>query len=168
MFEFVKVETTTHITTVSILANQVWNAHYLSIIGQEQIDYMLSTFQSEEAITEQLAGDFKYYIVKKHHQPVGYFSIALDNKANSLKISKLYVDPECQRQGVGSEVITFIEASYLGAQCQELWLTVNRQNTHAISFYQKQGFKKTTCIVQDTGNGFVMDDYKMVKRIKAN
>ncbi len=164
MFEFIKVETITHIDTVSILAKQIWNAHYLSIIGQEQIDYMLSTFQSKEAITEQLAGDFIYFIIKKHHQPVGYFSIELNNKANSLKISKLYINPKNQRQGIGSEVIAFIEASYLETQCHELWLTVNRQNTHAINFYQKLGFKKTIGIVQDIGNGFVMDDYKMVKK----
>lgn len=36
---------------------------------------------------------------------------------------------------------------------------------HAIRFYKKPGFITESCVVLDIGNGFVMDDYKMVKNL---
>ena len=34
-----------------------------SIIGQEQVDYMLAEFQSEQAIEDQISGGYKYYLL---------------------------------------------------------------------------------------------------------
>jgi RimJ/RimL family protein N-acetyltransferase len=42
---------------------------------------------------------------------------------------------------------------------------VNKNNVNSIKVYEKLGFKKTGPVIQDIGNGFVMDDYKMEKDI---
>jgi len=42
------------------LAREIWTDHYVPIIGQAQVDYMLDTFQREEAIAAQLAGGYEY------------------------------------------------------------------------------------------------------------
>lgn len=167
MINFNEVSNAAEIFSVSSLAHEIWNAHYLPIIGQKQIDYMLANFQSEAAITKQVQGNFKYFFAENNNQLVGYFAIVLDCDFSSTQVSKIYVSQKYQRCGIGSEMVTFIEAYCASAQHHELWLTVNRLNTQAIHFYQKVGFKKTDCLVQDIGNGFVMDDYKMVKNIKA-
>ena len=46
---------------------------------------------------------------------------------------------------------------------KHLRLTVNKYNTKTISAYEKMGFVKKREIVFDIGNGYVMDDYEMVK-----
>jgi len=166
MCEFNIVHTRANIAAVSKLAKQIWNDHYLPIIGQDQIDYMLHTFQSEEAIIKQLNDGFKYFIVKKHNQTTGYFAVIENNQSNTVQISKLYITTRFQNCGIGAAVISFLERSYRNTDNLELWLTVNRENRQAIRFYQKEGFLKSGCIVQDIGQGFVMDDYKMVKVIK--
>ena len=47
-----------------------------------------------------------------------------------------------------------------------VWLTVNRNNSHAIEVYKHKGFIITRTQVADIGNGFVMDDYIFEKNIK--
>lgn len=44
-------------------------------------------------------------------------------------------------------------------------LTVNKNNVKAIRAYEKTGFKNIGSLVQDIGNGFVMDDYKMEQTV---
>jgi diamine N-acetyltransferase len=44
-------------------------------------------------------------------------------------------------------------------------LTVNRHNAGPIAFHQRMGFTIAGTLVQDIGQGFVMDDYKMIKPI---
>ena len=51
--------------------------------------------------------------------------------------------------------------------CRELWLTVNRNNTGSIAFYERMGFRKTDELVTDIGNGFVMDDWRMARALPA-
>ena len=46
-----------------------------------------------------------------------------------------------------------------------LMLQVNKQNIKAISFYRKAGFSVREEAVFDIGNGFVMDDYVMIKSL---
>lgn len=166
MCEINLVNSQADIIVVSKLAKQIWNNHYLAIIGQDQIDYMLLTFQSEEAISKQINDGFKYFMVKKYNQIVGYFAIVNDDRSNTIKISKLYIKSEFQNCGIGSAIICFIEQSYTNIHDLELWLTVNRNNHQAIHFYHKQGFQKSACMVQNIGQGFIMDDYKMVKSFR--
>ena len=44
----------THLDTISELAHTIWNAHYVPIIGQEQVDYMLGQMYNKENLKLQL------------------------------------------------------------------------------------------------------------------
>ncbi|MHB8279561.1 MAG: GNAT family N-acetyltransferase, partial [Candidatus Humimicrobiaceae bacterium] len=44
-------------------------------------------------------------------------------------------------------------------------LTVNKNNSNAIKAYEKLGFKNMGSVVKDIGHGFIMDDYKMEKKV---
>ena len=46
-----------------------------------------------------------------------------------------------------------------------IYLTVNKQNTVPIKVYQKFGFIIKEAIIIDIGNGFVMDDYIIEKKL---
>lgn len=160
---FSEVIHTKDIATVATLANEIWNTHYVSIIGQSQVNYMLENFQSEEAINKQINENFSYFIVEKDSLPIAYFAIKLTDDSRKVQISKLYVKQAVQKKGIGFAIIKFIETYCLRLGVAEIGLTVNINNKQAINFYQKVGFKKTDCLVQDIGNGFVMDDYVMSK-----
>jgi len=154
------------IDAVAALAHEIWNQHFPPIIGQPQVDYMLSELQSASAIARQIqSGGYEYFLMIDDGQPVGYFAIVADEPSRSLQLSKLYVKESHRGRGLGRAALEFIETQCAARGIPELWLTVNRHNADPISFYKRNGFVIAGPIVTDIGNGFVMDDHRMVKRV---
>jgi hypothetical protein len=56
-------------------------------------------------------------------------------------------------------------AAALAQQRSTLILNVNKRNALAIRAYERAGFVVRETVVIDIGEGFVMDDYIMVKRL---
>ena len=165
MPEIVRVTDLADIDSVADLAHEIWNRHFVPIVGQEQVDYMLAKFQSAPAISEQIANGYQYFIVKDHGQRVGYFAIVPCPDESGAQLSKIYIKRDQQGRGLGKTIMTFVEECCVTMGIRRLWLTVNRHNTGPIAFYRHMGFTKDKSLVQDIGGGFVMDDYKMVKMI---
>jgi ribosomal protein S18 acetylase RimI-like enzyme len=163
MPEILAVTNPADIEAVAILAHEIWNQHYIPIIGQEQVDYMLGKFQNAKAIGEQINRGYHYFIAKHQGKNAGYFALVPDMKNASAQLSKIYIRLDLRRCGLGREILAFVEAYCVNEGIRELWLTVNRHNTNAIAFYQRTGFHVESLTVQNIGNGFVMDDYRMAK-----
>ena len=82
--EIERVGSEEQISDVAALARQVWTDHYVPIIGQAQVDYMLEKFQSEEGIAGQLAEGYEYYMVREDGRGVGYLAVMPDADACML------------------------------------------------------------------------------------
>jgi len=160
-----RVESLKAIQIVAKLASIIWNEHYVPIIGQAQVNYMLNTFQSADSVEKQINSEnFEYYIIYHLSEPSGY--VAIKHLDNELFISKFYVLKEKRGIGLGKEGLDFIirRAKDLGAA--DVTLTVNKNNITSIKAYEKMGFTNVGNIVADIGAGFVMDDFKM--RLEIN
>jgi GNAT superfamily N-acetyltransferase len=81
------------------------------------------------------------------------------------KLDKLYVDPDWQRHGIGGRLIAEVTRRALSHDYNRLLLRVNRKNQPAIDAYLKHGFTVATIIMEDIGEGYVMDDYVMTKEL---
>jgi len=161
-----RVSTDRDIDAVAVLARQIWTQHFPPIIGREQVDYMLEKFQSAAAITRQIReGGYEYYLVFDEGQGAGYFALVPDESGGSMQLSKLYVKQACRGRGLGRAILAWIEEACVARGVQELWLTVNKDNAGPIAFYRRVGFAIAGPIVAEIGGGFVMDDYRMVKRV---
>lgn len=145
------------------LANTIWREHYIPIVGKPQIDYMLEKFQSVSAMKEQVANRYEYYTFLYKELPVGYISIRPESK--HLFLSKIYVLSEYRGKGIGKTMMQFISEKTKNYHLNKIRLTVNKYNTNSIKAYEKMGFKNVRELVQDIGNGFIMDDYEMIKMI---
>lgn len=154
--EFKTVDNKKAISQVANLAKEIWNQHYLPIIGNEQVSYMLDKFQSEAAIKQQINEGYKYFIILNNQTEVGYCCVK--DKAEKLFLSKLYVLNSYRGKGIGKQAVNFIQSSFNNSVIQ---LTVNKRNSNSITFYKKVGFEIVDDVVTDIGNGFVMDDYVM-------
>lgn len=149
---------------IADLAKEIWTEHYTPIIGSDQVEYMLDKFQSKEAIENQiLNNDFNYYTIHDTNALVGYLSIK--KEAHSLFLSKIYISKTFRGQGYGKIAMNFIELQAKELNCDSIYLTVNKYNTNSIKAYEKIGYKKIEALVMDIGNGYVMDDFKMVKTL---
>jgi len=137
----------------------------VEIIGQEQVDYMLEKFQNEQAITEQLAEGYEYYLVGAPTGRAGYFAFVPCPDQRSLQLSKLYLRRASRGRGLGRGIVHWLESECRARALETIWLTVNKDNADSIAFYERAGFQIEDATVFDIGDGFVMDDYRMAKRL---
>ena len=160
--EFILAQNKIHFEIIQTLAGKIWTEHYVPIIGSAQVDYMLDKFQSKEAVFNQITNEgYLYYIIRDNDKNIGY--IAVQPKADELFLSKLYVKSSERGKGYGKEAMRFIEEIIKEKKLKSIILTVNKNNLNSIKAYKKMGFKCVDAIIQDIGNGFVMDDYIMKK-----
>jgi GNAT superfamily N-acetyltransferase len=150
---------------VAELAGKIWRQHFPSIIGSPQVEYMLEKFQSREAIASRMQQGMEYYLAMADAEAVGYAAVMADTENNKMMISKLYVEENYRKHGIGGQLLNFIEHKCLKTGCNKLWLTVNRFNYDPIGWYLGKDFEIVDELKQDIGGGFYMDDYIMEKRI---
>ncbi|MFP4026557.1 MAG: GNAT family N-acetyltransferase [Candidatus Brocadiia bacterium] len=165
MTTFKRVSSSAAIKKLEEMAHEIWNEHYVNIIGQPQVDYMLENFQTESAITEQINDGRSYFFVQDNGNEVGYFAFDIEPAKSSMFLSKIYVTKEFRGRGFGRSIIEFLERICFEKSLQKIWLTVNKGNESSIRWYERMGFEIIETRKKDIGEGFVMDDYRMEKRI---
>ena len=161
---FEQVITKEQIQVLADTANIVWHDAFKEIISLAQIEYMIEKFQSLNALTEAInKNNYEYYFIKVDNNVAGYTGIKSENK--KLFLSKLYILKEYRGKQIASKTFDFIEKLAKERNLKSVWLTVNRNNNHAIDVYKHKGFIVTRTQVADIGNGFVMDDYIFEKTL---
>ncbi len=147
--------------TISKLAHKIWNDHYVKIIGQKQVDYMLEKMYSHQSITDQVhEKNHQMYIIENDEKEIGFLSVSLD-KDSDYFLHKFYIDQQKSNLGIGTKVLDLLIETI---HPKLLILTVNRQNFKSINFYFKNGFKIKKVEDFDIGNGYLMNDFVMVKK----
>jgi ribosomal protein S18 acetylase RimI-like enzyme len=148
---------------IAQLASRIWNKHYITIITQGQIDYMLNKMYSPESLTKQMNEGHQFTLVYNNDTPTGYISLnTTDGKKYFLH--KFYIDMDEQGKGIGTKLFQYVLNEMPNAETIELF--VNRENYKPINFYFKNGFIIKEVINQDIGEGFYMNDFVMIKKRK--
>lgn len=163
MIQIQKAETSKDVIAIANLGFVIWQEHYTSIIGEEQVKYMLNKFQTAEAIKDQINKGYDYFIIKNDQSPIGYF--ACENQKRSLFLSKIYILKDFRGKGIGKRCLNFIIQKGVESGLPYISLSVNKYNENSIQFYIKYGFKKVDAQIKDIGDGYVMDDFIMEKKI---
>ena len=166
MTEFRRVKSKKDIAEVARLAHEIWNEHYVSIIGQAQVDYMMENFQSARAIASQIASGYEYYLILHNSEAVGYIAVVPNPAKSSLQLSKLYMRKSLRGLGLGKEAMDYVEDICRKSGTGTLCLTVNKYNTDSIVWYERLGFAKAGKVVMAVGGGYIMDDFRMEKTIR--
>lgn len=160
MTNIVKVSTAAQIKELSELADEIWHESYISIISKEQIDYMLNKYLTPEAVKRQMAEGYDYYLAEKCGAAIGFVSVKPDGER--LFLSKLYLEKAQRGKGYGSRMLLFVEGLAHGMGKNAVYLTVNKHNA-AYEVYKARGFTVEKSVITEIGDGYVMDDYIMVK-----
>jgi ribosomal protein S18 acetylase RimI-like enzyme len=157
------IKSASDIAKTADLAQEIWNEHYVDIIGQAQVDYMLSEMQSQAAITEEIQSGSEYYLASVGETAEGYLAVTPDPGGKAAMLSKIYTRKEVRGQGIGQTMLEFAETLCRERGFTTIWLTVNKHNSGSIGWYESRGFVKVDSLVTDIGNRFVMDDFKLKK-----
>jgi GNAT superfamily N-acetyltransferase len=154
------------IPVIQAICLKVWPQTYRDIITPAQIEYMLDRMYSDASMTRQMTElGHRFLIARTDGQPSGFASYSpKDGEEGIYRLHKLYVDLSFQGKGVGKQLIDAIVADVVPKGALELELNVNKNNP-AKDFYARQGFYAFREEVLDIGEGFVMDDYVLRKKL---
>ncbi|REK75596.1 GNAT family N-acetyltransferase [Paenibacillus paeoniae] len=161
---FNRIETDQQFKEVADMASEIWNEYYLSLISQEQIDYMLDKFQSVAAIADQIIHQgYQYYFVTANEENVGYIAVQLQQ--DKLFLSKFYMLKQHRGKGYANHAMDYIIGLGKEHGLKSLCLTVNKGNEGSVAVYKKKGFIIAREEIASIGQGYVMDDFIMEKAI---
>lgn len=150
---------------VSTLASRIWKEHYVPIIGESQVAYMLDKMYSRQALNEQVNNKkHVFFMVLGNDETIGFISVHHETN-DSWFLNKFYILGEMAGNGAGTKAF---EALKTMISPKKISLTVNRQNYKSINFYFKNGFKIERVADFDIGEGYVMNDFVMVWQEKNN
>lgn len=153
------------LSIVRDLAYKIWPTAYREILSQDQLNYMLDKFYSLESLIEQMEQrKHVFLLAEEDDKYIGFASYELNIENHKTKIHKIYVLPETQGKGYGVQLINEIEKRAKYLQNDILFLNVNRFNK-AQQFYKKIGFEIAYEEDIEIGEGYLMEDFVMEKKI---
>lgn len=156
------------VDAIAELARHTWQDAYADLIPQAQIDYMLAQRYNAAVLAEELGrDDVAWDVLWRDGARIGFAATLFPPEGDEAKLDKLYLDPAHQRGGLGGALIAHVVERAAARGCQTLLLAVNKHNAPAIGAYRKHGFAVRESVTKDIGNGFVMDDFIMVRNLSS-
>ena len=165
----IRKATTADCALIQKLAQQIFPVTYKDILTPEQTDYMVANFQSLEAIERDMrehAYEYWFMRAEDNGRIAGYTGGCVEPETNRFFISKVYLLADERSKGFASKAIAFYERLCRERGFEAMYLTVNKRNDLGIRAYLGKGFETIDAVETDIGNGFVMDDYIMEKRVE--
>lgn len=146
------------------IAYKTWPDTYGAILSKNQLDYMLHTFYSENALKESVSQkEHQFVLAKEFDECLGFASYEHNyNNSKQTKIHKIYILPHTQGKGIGKALLNEIEKRATSSNALALILNVNRFNK-ALGFYENSGFQKIGEEDIELEHGYLMQDYIMKK-----
>lgn len=149
---------------IADLATEIWNEHYLGIISQPQIDYMLGKDYNLDALQKDVDLGTIFLIATQKKQPIG-FAAFKSLSSETLKLEKLYLLNAYQGQGIGAALLKQVETVALARGARDIILFVNKHNRMAISAYCRAGYVHFDSVLESIGEGFFVDDFILRKTL---
>lgn len=155
-----------HLFIIQALSDKIWPHTFQDILTKEQIGYMMDMMYSTSSLEKQMDElDHHYLLVEDTGEYVGYTSYELNYKGTATtKIHKIYILPSLQGKGIGRFLIDTIGEIARKNDNTILSLNVNRFNK-ALDFYKRIGFDVVDREDIDIGNGFLMEDFVLNKKL---
>lgn len=178
--EFKPVRTPEDIRDLASLARGIWLEYWASLIGPSQAEYMYQRYQSEEVITENMGQNgYEYWFLQASDggpakdglrtdgegRVVGFTGGRVEPGSGRYFISKLYLLKGERGKHFASEAFGFYEGICRERGLSAMYLKVFKQNELALRAYRGKGFQVIGEVESDIGNGFILDDYIMEKKV---
>jgi diamine N-acetyltransferase len=162
----ITIATIQQLQIVQELAYKIWPSTYGEILSKEQLEYMLSKMYNLETLENLLTQKNQVFLLLKENiKYLGFCSYELNcNESNYTKLHKIYVLPEIQGKGAGKLLLLKVEEIAKKNNNSSVFLNVNRFNK-AQEFYKKNNYIITNQEDIEIGNGYLMEDYIMKKKL---
>ena len=106
------------------LASEIWHEVYKRYFPAKQLDSLVESLQSADAIEEDIDNDVNYFLVFLGSQLIGYFAWKMEN--TSLHLLHLYLKPAYRGKAIGRDMV---------------WCGVNAKALPVQQFFKARGYR---------------------------
>lgn len=164
MEKFVPLETAGELQRVRDIAAIIWPATFARILSPEQIAYMMDMMYAPGVMASELDAGVKFEILQIDGKDAGYM-VYEKISDDCAKLHKLYLLADFHGRNYGQQMLDHVACNCRRMGCRFLKLNVNKKNQRAIKAYLRNGFTIDHPETNPIGNGFVMDDFVMIKSL---
>lgn len=127
---------------IQALARETWHAAYDDILGSAAVEDTIAEWYALESLREQ-AGDpeHAFYVAETEGELVGFVHATPDDDRDGVwGLARLYVRPDRWGEGIGTRLLTCVEADARNEDAVRLRLGVLSDNDVGVSFYESREF----------------------------
>ena len=161
--EYKLVAKAKYVQLVCALADEIWRECYARRLTKKQLDAVLETQQSVEAIEAALDEDANYFLVLLAGKPVGYY--AWQMQGGILFVQHLYLKPEARGRGIGRDILQSCERLARADGKTAVALIASQKNLETLGFFKGGGYRPLRPLQQELAAGIAWDAYWMEKRL---
>jgi ribosomal protein S18 acetylase RimI-like enzyme len=122
------------------VARRTWKDTYTGIILPENQKRFLERWYTPAALEKAIGQDNSWFYVAVAERRVIGFAQFVIREGRRGQLTRIYVLPEWQRQGVGSRLLGEGVAILSAHGAEEVFAHVEKDNAKGIAFYERQGF----------------------------
>ncbi|WOG25697.1 GNAT family N-acetyltransferase [Endozoicomonas sp. 8E] len=144
----IRIAETKDSSDIAALSIQVWLDTYAKQGIRKSISqYVLREF-TEKNIERKLSSENQAcFVAIEDGHLVGYLSLNVSAECPATgdekpELDRLYIQESFTGKGVGSKLLQAALTFCSSVGLEQLWLTVFHENTRALKFYEKHGFKE--------------------------
>ncbi len=121
------------------LASELWHEVYKRYYPAKQLDTLVDTLQSADAIEEDIDNDVNYFLVFLGDQLIGYFAWKMENTA--LHLLHLYLKPEYRGKALGRDIVNTCERLARGESRGRVYCEVHNKALPVMQFFKARGYR---------------------------
>ncbi|MGI9481682.1 MAG: GNAT family N-acetyltransferase [Hyphomicrobiales bacterium] len=118
---------------------ETWHDTYDGQMGPEDVTKITDAWHTVEKLTAQMETDGHLFLIAEMDGVLAGHVYALEETLSALNLSRLYVLPAAQGQGMGRALLRELEKHFEGAQT--IRLEVHQEQHQAHRFYEASGFQ---------------------------
>lgn len=130
----------TDLPNIEAVARTTWPLAYAGIIPDEVQRRLLDSWYSPGALGRALGAQESTFLVTESEGSIVGFAQYMRRSAESVDLTRIYVLPDRQRSGIGTQLLDAGMAVFAQQGVRRLTVSVERDNIVGRRFYARKGF----------------------------
>lgn len=136
------------VEAIQEVARKSWADVYAAIMPSSIQSQALDKWYSTQALEQAVRSDRSVFLVAEVRHTVAAFLQIVRLTDRSCELTRIYVLPEHQRQGIGEQLFC-AALREIDSGMNEMVVHVEERNERALRFYDRIGFRKSRTTTQD-------------------